>query len=248
MSSGPKVICLGLGRTGTTSLRTALEILGLGPCYHMSTVLQKGNPKDFELWTQIGTGIIILRPGQFEGSDSEIIDKLLGEYRSVLDYPAVLYHEAIYQAYPDAKYILTTRDPSKWEASMNQTILRCVDALEENKHRPPILEAMLSWFKDELLGRYHKDINIDAQGEFNRHNERMRSMIPHDKLLIYEVTQGWTPLVKFLGLETPNEPFPNANDSLVFNDVILPALRTFGSEFDKEAEGMSETNRSITLP
>ncbi|KAF8587165.1 hypothetical protein K439DRAFT_862684 [Ramaria rubella] len=109
----PKVICLGLGRTGTSSLRDALEIIGFGPCYHMSVVFRE-DCEDMATWCKVGEG----------NATMEDIRSLLDPYGSILDYPAAIYGQELYAAYPDAKYILTTRDPAKWAKSMNNTILR----------------------------------------------------------------------------------------------------------------------------
>ncbi|GJJ15804.1 hypothetical protein Clacol_010082 [Clathrus columnatus] len=125
MSSKPKVICLGLGQTGTSSLMDALEMLGFGPCYHMKVVLQNQDPNEIKTWTDLGQGNVTsdivavgLEPICRLGSTTlDDIRTLLKDYNSIVDYPPAIYYEELYKAYPDAKFILTTREPVKWEAS-----------------------------------------------------------------------------------------------------------------------------------
>ncbi|GJJ15807.1 hypothetical protein Clacol_010085 [Clathrus columnatus] len=209
----PKVICLGLGRTGTSSLREALKTLGFGPCHHMIVILRNKDPKEIKTWTDLGQGSATL----------DDIRTLLKDYNSIQDYPAVIYFEELYKAYPDAKFILvcrkkTTREPAKWEASMKVTILPAVKTFLERTPDPdPFLSCLREWFDIEMLGRYHRGkLYTDTQDEIIAHNQRVIQTIPADKLLVYDVSQGWEPLVNFLGVEKPDIPFPHVNDTARF--------------------------------
>jgi hypothetical protein len=102
------VIGAGLGRTGTLSLRTALERLGLGPCYHMREVLQR--PEHVEIWDRAADGKQV---------DWEV---LLGSYRSAVDWPVCAFYRELTKRYPQAKVILTKRDPERWHSSVMETI------------------------------------------------------------------------------------------------------------------------------
>ncbi|GJJ16136.1 hypothetical protein Clacol_010416 [Clathrus columnatus] len=190
MSEKPKIICLGLCRTGTSSLREALETLGFGPCYHMKKIFENENPAEIDTWLNLGQGKATL----------DDIRTLLNDYSSFLDIPAAIYFEELYKAYPDAKFILTTRDPAKWETSMKNTIFRGLSS--ENPNNLTFFRSRLyEWYNVELRTRYLQGkIFTDPQGGLIAHNERVMQFIPSDKLLIYEVSQGWEPLVDFLGV------------------------------------------------
>ncbi|GJJ15986.1 hypothetical protein Clacol_010265 [Clathrus columnatus] len=178
-------------RPKTTSLMAALEKLGFGPCHHMRTVVKNGDPNEPRTLQKIGQGIGSL----------EDIHTIFDSYGSILDYPAVCYFEELYKAYPDAKYILTTRDPAQWESSMRSTIFKAVKEYENATNRTPFFDALTDWFCTEMIGRYHRGrLYADPQGELLAHNERVKTMIPVDKLLVYQVSEGWEPLVKFLGV------------------------------------------------
>ncbi|GJJ15985.1 hypothetical protein Clacol_010264 [Clathrus columnatus] len=193
MSSKPKVICLGLGRTGTTSLMEALNILELGPCYHMIRIFQNHNVEEVNTWINVSQGSTTL----------DDIRTLLKDYNSIMDYPSAIYYEQLYQIYPDAKFILTTRDPVKWETSIKSTILQAINDVFPNVPNPDSWwTSIRTWFEKEMLDRYHKGkLYTDTQAELIAHNRRVMETIPADKLLIYEISQGWDPLRNKLVLE-----------------------------------------------
>jgi hypothetical protein len=106
-----EVIGAGFGRTGTKSLKAALEELGFDPCYHMSELF--GHPEHVELWEAAARG------------KSVDWNELLGGYRATTDWPACSFYEELMQSYPDAKVILTLRDPNRWyESTYNTVCLR----------------------------------------------------------------------------------------------------------------------------
>ncbi|GJJ11087.1 hypothetical protein Clacol_005318 [Clathrus columnatus] len=197
MSSKPKVICLALGRTGTVSLMEALDTLGFGPCYHMKVVFENHDPEEVKTWINTGQ--------------------------------AAIYFKELYQAYPDAKFILTTRDPAKWEASVKNTLLPAMDVFQNTRTPDPdsFPNRICDWFNIEMLARYHQGkLHTDAQNEIIAHNQRVMQTIPADKLLVYEVSQGWDPLVNFLGVEKPDIPFPHSNDTASFQKEVQGIIKT----------------------
>ncbi|GJJ16135.1 hypothetical protein Clacol_010415 [Clathrus columnatus] len=211
MNEKPKVICLGLSRTGTSTLKEALGMLGFGPCYHMTVILDDGNrnPAEIDTWLNLGQGKATL----------DDIRTLLKDYNSILDIPAAIYIEELYKAYPNAKFILTTRDPAKWEVSMKNTVLDVIERLSNmNPDKRTFFQSrLLEWYNVEMLTRYHQGkIFTDTQGELIAHNERVMKIIPSNKLLVYEVSQGWEPLVDFLEVEKPDMPFPHMNVTVEF--------------------------------
>lgn len=107
---GLKIIGAGVGRTGTLSLKVALEELGYGPCYHMSELLK--TPQHLALWEA--------------ASRDEPIDwnAIFASYQSAVDWPVCSFYEELMQAYPQAKVILTVRDPESWYESASSTIFQ----------------------------------------------------------------------------------------------------------------------------
>jgi len=214
--SKPKVICLGLGRTGTSSLREALELLGFGPAYHMSTILRNQDPEAFVRWRNL--------TGANEHAAIKMVHELLDAFGAALDYPMIMHSEAIYAAYPDAKYILTTRDPSKWETSMKATILKVPEWLRHSSNLSPLAQGLQDFYETDMKAFHHGRIDTDTQQELLIHNSRIQALIPPEKLLIYEVAEGWDNLVEFLGVPKPDIPFPHVNDTADFQQVARKIL------------------------
>ena len=211
---GLDIIGAGFGRTGTTSLKAALERLGFGPCYHMTELFE--HPEHLEAWRAAVRG----DPVDWEGP--------LKHYRSTLDWPGAPFYENLMQAYPEARVILTVRDPGSWHESTLNTIY------EMNRTASSPLFSLMSWFvprvrnikravgivddlawQDAFGGRFED--REHAISVFNEWNERVKKRVPAEKLLVYDVKEGWGPLCEFLGVEAPEgEPFPHLNDTGIF--------------------------------
>ncbi|KIJ26207.1 hypothetical protein M422DRAFT_272735 [Sphaerobolus stellatus SS14] len=211
MSSRPnpaemRIICLGFGRTGTLSLATALDKLGFGPCYHpLKIVKQTSDENDlFASWAKIND----------ENWSPADLDDLLRGYCSIMDFIAAINAEKLYQAYPDAKYILNVRDPEAWERSLNATILTWYQALKAKLDRTKPEQSFLDGLERDVVKRYRLDTH--PKEEMAAHNERMKKLVPPEKLLVYEIGEGWDRLVEFLGVPKPDEPFPHENPSQTF--------------------------------
>jgi hypothetical protein len=209
-----KVIGAGFGRTGTSSLKVALEELGFGPCYHMSEVF--ANPKHADFWKSAWRG----EPVDWDG--------VLGSYGAAVDWPACAFYAELMERHPDAKVLLSVRDPEKWYESVRSTIYE-LGRISTGSPLSRLSFALLSLlvfgaFKtgqgpmtEEIVwqgtfdGKFedkHRAIEV-----FNRHNEEVRRRVPQGQLLIYEVKEGWGPLCEFLGVEEPDKPFPSLNDA-----------------------------------
>ena len=192
-----KVIGAGLGRTGTLSLKLALEALGLGPCYHMMEVFK--NPAAPGWWdaTADGTG-----PGW---------ETIFAGYDSTVDWPSATYYRELAAVYPEAKVILTERDPDEWFTSTQETIFN-VDYTVEPAN---IFESMTR----KVVGRMF-DLRMHDRdwviGKYLEHNAEVRRVIPADRLLVYFAADGWTPLCDFLGVAPPAEAMPNVNSTKEF--------------------------------
>ena len=198
---GLKVIGAGFGRTGTASLKLALEILGFGPCYHMSEVL--ANAGHMALWNDVAAG----RP------DWEQIFK---GYSSTTDFPASIYWRELAAYYPAAKIILSTRDAERWFESTQETIL--------SRHMMGLLEGtpwrtMLRNTIDALFdGKIHDHDTVVRV--FNEHAAAVKGAFGPDRLLVFEAKQGWAPLCAFLGVPAPDEAFPKVNSKEELQDMI----------------------------
>jgi hypothetical protein len=200
------VIGAGLGRTGTLSLKLALEQLGLGPCYHMREVLEHHLEDHLPMWTKAAAG--------------EPVDwsELFAGYRSAVDFPAAAFYRHVFEQFPSAKVILTVRDKDRWFESFSATIRRpLTEALPDNLAawgtmvRKAIIDRV---FAGEVMDRAHV---IEC---YERHNEEVKRTIPFDRLLVYEVSDGWEPLCEFLKVPVPDGPFPKVNTTDEFRERI----------------------------
>jgi sulfotransferase family protein len=212
-----KVIGAGFGRTGTASLKVALEELGFGPCYHMTEVF--ANPDHIELWEAAMRG----EPVNWE--------RLFHGYRATVDWPGAAFYEELLERYPDAKVILTVRDPKRWYESTKSTIYNVqriasspvfslaalfVPRLRDLR-RAALMAADLVW-KRTFDGRFEeREYAIEVFGRWNAAVERRVSA---EKLLIYEVKEGWGPLCEFLGTKEPDKPFPHLDTAAEVRRMI----------------------------
>ena len=202
-----KVICAGWGRTGTRSLKFALETLTGLPSYHMQNILL--NRKDAQLWHDL-----IFK----ESSDKYEWDKIFSDYGACLDFPSCNYYKELMATYPNAKVILTIRDDISWIKSwnvLNNKILKSFTfkflakipytsfKLQKDIHNKSIL-SITGAFKGAVTDQ-------EKMKRFNEWNESVVKYVPKDRLLVYQVKDGWDPLCKFLNVEVPDIPFPYKN-------------------------------------
>jgi len=194
-----KLIGAGFGRTGTMSLRDALEMIGYGPCYHMTSVLQ--NPHFAGYWARLGRGEKLDWDMVFDG------------YVSAVDWPACTYWRELAEYYPDAKVLLTVRDPERWFQSTQNTIFSRWhrDSFYAEGSDPDQRDMVKVLYEQTF---HHRQNDHDyAISVFEAHNEEVKRTIPKDRLLVYEVKEGWKPLCDFLGVPVPDQPFPRINSS-----------------------------------
>jgi Sulfotransferase domain len=198
-------------------LKAALERLSFGPCYHMSEVIAQ--PARVRQWLEIGEGA------------APDWDTVFAGYRAAVDWPASAFWRELAASYPEAKVILTQRDPAQWYDSVSATIFR--SALAEQKPLPPH-RRVIRW----LVARRAPDFalyprmaratfiervfggRIDDRAHcievFERHVAQVKESIPARRLLVFDVRQGWAPLCAFLGCPVPDEPFPSVNERAAF--------------------------------
>jgi hypothetical protein len=209
-----RIIGAGFGRTGTASLKRALELLGFGPCHHMSEVLKQ--PETTVGWTAALNGDITALPPLLEG------------YEATLDFPSCLLWREISELYPQAKVVLSVRDPKQWYDSARATILS-----PEPRRINPDIAALLRPFSEAMAARgFRRDLSeADTIAVFNEHNESVRAAVRPDNLLVYEVTQGWAPLCEFLEADVPDEPFPRGNDTASFRRNVERVINEDADDF-----------------
>ncbi|PAA67449.1 hypothetical protein BOX15_Mlig019790g1, partial [Macrostomum lignano] len=216
-SAGLRVIGAGLMRTGTNSQMKALEMLLGGRCYHMDIVMEE-KLSHLQLWHRAA----------IQGLSKELAEEIFDDFLACTDFPAAHFYKELMQIYPDAKFVLSIRDPTDWVRSVRATILQ--SKLTVEYMLPPVRWLLgLSHYlplSDAVLGSrlgFNFDMSdaemIDA---FNRHNDTVIRTIPKERLLVFRVSDGWEPLCKFLELPVPsNEPFPHLNDTKRFLETIV---------------------------
>ena len=204
-----KVIGTGMGRTGTHSLKLALEQLGFGKCYHMSELFE--HPE----------GIVHFEKAE-RGEDPDW-DALFREYQSAVDYPVTRYYKQLIIKYPEAKIIHTIRDPESWYQSASQTIIwaskpsfgRIFKLMIKLPFKPELRKQMpILKFNGNLIEReFGKDYKNKEEviRRFNKHNETVLNTVPKERLLVFDAKEGWEPLCNFLGVPVPDAPFPQSN-------------------------------------
>jgi len=210
-----RVLALGLGRTGTASLRAALKELGYEDTYHMMSASVE-NPPDCLVW-QDAFAAKFDKKGKF---GREEWDQLLGHCQAVCDWPAVAFAKELIEAYPEAKIIVTTRDVDSWHASTMKTVnWRANDpelrALANFDWSAGLYYPMLRRFWDCFF--YGDFENYGKQRYIDHYNE-IRSLVPAGQLLEFRVSSGWRPLCEFLGDKVPDTSFPRSNDTDTFVD------------------------------
>jgi hypothetical protein len=200
-----EVIGPGFGRTGTNSLKLALEHLGFGPCHHMFEV--RDNPEQLPHWERAARGEKMDWDSVFDG------------YRAQVDWPGARYWRELIAYYPKAKVVLSVRDPGEWYNSVRATILQFlaargnhpsayVNALCEMGHETVDIQV----FGGRLADRDH------AVQVFNKHFADVRAMVPAERLLMFDVRDGWEPLCRFLNVDIPSSAFPKTNSSKQFTE------------------------------
>jgi Sulfotransferase domain len=195
-----QVVGAGLGRTGTVSLKAALERLLGAPCYHMVEVF--GHPDHVPVWH----GAVRGEPTDWEA--------LLGGYRAAVDWPAAAFWSELGDAYPGAIVLLSVRDDARtWWRSADRTVF-------EAMRRPP-RPGMEAWYEMVTdLWRTRMAEGWDeaevAMAAYERHNDAVRATVPADRLVEWRPGDGWEPLCTALGLDVPDEPFPHENTTADF--------------------------------
>jgi len=229
-----QLIGAGLPRTGTLTQKLALERLGLAPCYHWVNVI--ADLDQVELWDRAMDG-------------EAVWAEVFGDSRATVDWPGGYFYRELIDAYPDAKVLLSVRDPQAWERSFRETIW--------TMSHGRTLMPLLAHARAEIDPRWKRYLELvdrmfwGPQGTFAaghaeprqlieqmlQHTVEVERAVPAERLLVWEVTDGWEPLCAFLELDVPDEPLPHANDRGTFLERVI------GGAIDA-LEGWREQNLS----
>ena len=217
MSEGLQVIGVGMHRTGSMSVKAALERLQFGPCYHGMEALRRGT--DGEHWI-----------AAYEADGAFDWSLIFDGYRATLDWPTIHFWEQLAAAYPDAKILLTNRDPERWWDS-HVRMFQLGAAFDHE-----LTDEQRQWAEESGFARMQTALVTIVSATFDgrmddkehclrvfaQHYERVLRTVPADRLLDYRVQEGWEPLGRFLDVEVPDEPFPRVN----VGDNLLSNIRT----------------------
>ena len=193
-----KVIGAGFGRTGTLSLKKALEQLGFDPCHHMMEVF--GKDEHIGLWQGAADGKPTDWNAVFDG------------YEAAVDWPASAFWRELSVFYPEAKFILSLRDADKWFDSASATIFKGMGRFDDDNVHGKMVDTLVlqNTFEGDIENREH------AKKIFEAHNKTVIETLPKDRLLVFEAKDGWAPLCDFLELPVPDRPYPSTNSTEEF--------------------------------
>jgi len=193
-----KIIGTGFERTGTNSLKLAIELLGFGPCHHMFEV--RDDPNQLPFWQQAARG---------EMSDW---DAVFADYSACVDWPAARFWRELCAHFPNAKVLHSVRTEEGWIKSVHATIYPAMAKrleLEPGPYRDRMEMAYEIVVNQTFGGRL--DDREHARSVFRKHGDAARRTIPAERLLVYDVKDGWEPLCDFLDVPAPDAPFPRTN-------------------------------------
>lgn len=218
----PLVIGAGVMRTGTKSLQLALERLLGGRCYHMTRVFE--NPQHIEMW----------RRACREDLQKEEWMELLQGFRAAVDLPTCVFYKQLLKIFPNAKFVLTVRDPKEWYRSVLRTVVMANEEMKSFRADTILRLTPLQYHAimvDELcelllgpnVNWSDEDLMIQR---YQEHIESVKAFIPSSQLLIFDSKEGWGPLCQFLEVSEPSEPYPHVNTTSAFTDNWKTFLRS----------------------
>ncbi len=191
------IIGPGFGRTGTNTLRLALQELGFGPCHHMFEVF--AHPETAADWQRALNG------------ETMDWDEVLHGYVSQVDWPGAYFWRDLLDWSPDAKVLLSVRDEESWFKSITNTIFAVrADPQKIDDPRQRALASMVNELIDRAIGSKERDRDTVLKA-YRRNIEEVTSDVPPEKLLKFDVRQGWEPLCEFLDVPVPDQPIPRTN-------------------------------------
>jgi hypothetical protein len=229
-----KLIGAGLPRTATTTQMVALEMIGLGPCYHMRDMMAD-LAKSVPLWRRAYDG-------------EAPWDEIFGDSQSTVDWPSAFHWRELIEVYPDAKVLLSVRDHDSWGRSMANTINQVYfgDTLMHHlaqaryKIDPDFaawIDLMIDMVWDGRGAMAGTEGNLEQMAEkAEEWNQSVIDEVPEERLLVWNAKEGWEPLCEFLGVDVPSEPLPHVNDTETFQKVLImgPAVGAINAWWERE--------------
>ena len=205
-----KVIGAGPGRTGTMSLKHALEHLGYGPCHHMSACFGSRQQTRWFL----------------EAAEGKAVDwnSVFNDFQAAVDWPAAAYYSELLKTFPDARVVFSYRHPEEWYRSVSETIFNVASSIPAwvrflfpHAERLALMIEKTIW-QNELGGKFQD--RGHALNFFEERLKQVKAAVPQEKLLVHAAADGWEPLCVFLEVDVPNIPYPRLNESAKIKRVI----------------------------
>jgi hypothetical protein len=219
------VIGAGYPRTGTMSLKLALEVLDLGPCHHMIELFQ--HPEQWPKWSKVFDGEAIDWDDVYEG------------YKSATDAPTCWFYRELAERYPQAKIILSLRSAESWWRSASATVM---SAMNRDRMAESPMASLMTKMGAYMVKRGAMGVTgnapqgafvtqpdqATAMAAFEAHNAEVQKVIPKDRLLIFQAKDGWGPLCEFLGVPVPDRAYPHVNSTAEFGNAAVVPRSTAG--------------------
>lgn len=240
-----QLIGAGLPRTGTLSQKVALEMAGLGLCYHMVNVL--GDLEQVVPWQQAVAGEADLR-------------EIFAGFQASVDWPGAFFYRELLDIFPEAKVLLSVRDGEAWERSMRATIWGVLygeglanDLSRARSRIDPGWRAYIQlvedmWERSGLLGGGPCAGEGELAEAMERYNREVIEAVPAERLLVWSVGEGWEPLAQFLGIDVPAAPFPRLNDSAEFDGRIIDGALVALKAWREHAQAPDERAPRASAP
>jgi hypothetical protein len=211
-----KLIGAGLPRTATSSQKAAMDILGLSPCYHMQNVFA-----DLDEAVKWNAAL----------DSTEALEDVVAGSVSVIDWPGTYHWRTLMDIHPDAKVMLSVRSGESWAKSMEQTIWGMLwgDTLlghitKVHTDDAPKYDFYIKMMKSMWIRAKLADENSTLESmatAMEAYNTEVIASVPAERLLVWQIGDGWDPICEFMDLPVPNEPFPHVNESAGFEAGIV---------------------------
>ncbi|KAG6988577.1 hypothetical protein G7Y79_00070g096760 [Physcia stellaris] len=221
-----EVLCLGYMRTGTASMQSAFNILGI-PCSHSFSLFY--HIRDCAMWNQAFDAKYAGKGKPFTRCEW---DQLLAAYGAVTDVPALAFWEDLVSAYPEAKVVLMERDVDQWFKSFEEVVIKPIwskwgnwIASREPRFVGPLRDVHLRWVKYWMGVHSAEEMRSLAKNKYREHYASVRKTVPKERLLEYRLGSGWEPLCTFLGKEVPDVEFPKVNETASMQEKMAIIAR-----------------------
>jgi len=223
-----KLIGAAVARSGTLSLKAALERLGYRT-YHFEEAIDNFERGDLNALVDHMTGTKLIDWGEY-----------LKEYDATADLPLASYYKEIMAAFPDALVILTVRDPEKWWDSIMSLDAMHNELLAQIRFLPRF-EAQYQAVTIAAGVFFGGQVDKEAgMAKFEEYVAEVKATVPAERLLVFSVTEGWEPLCEFLGEPVPDELFPHENvgmdkaNAIVMGHLVRDLQATVETSDDPE--------------